>query len=150
MISRPVLPLTPPPLRGFPWEQVCRSCAQGCASCGKNASRCLSCEEPLLLHEHQCVRRCPPAHAERDGQCHRCPPACQECSPAGRCTGEAAEPRANTGTRSRRWHVHLVIAILLSFICSSLLKTQKMAKSCKDVLWLRSSLDSSAGFGFSA
>ncbi|KAG7499791.1 proprotein convertase subtilisin/kexin type 5-like [Solea senegalensis] len=72
--------------RGFPAGQVCRSCAAGCVSCGRNATHCLSCEEPLILHMHQCVLDCPPAHAVRDGECQRCPSACQECDPLGQCT----------------------------------------------------------------
>ncbi|XP_036973954.1 proprotein convertase subtilisin/kexin type 5 isoform X2 [Acanthopagrus latus] len=74
-------------VRGYPAGQVCRSCAAGCASCVKNATHCLSCEEPLLLHKRQCVDECPPAHTVRDGECQHCPSACQECSPLGSCTG---------------------------------------------------------------
>ncbi|CAB1448387.1 unnamed protein product [Pleuronectes platessa] len=74
-------------VRGYPAGQVCRGCAAGCASCGRNATHCLGCDEPLLLHKHQCVEDCPPAHAVRDRECHRCPPACQECGPLGQCTG---------------------------------------------------------------
>ncbi|XP_036973955.1 proprotein convertase subtilisin/kexin type 5 isoform X3 [Acanthopagrus latus] len=73
-------------VRGYPAGQVCRSCAAGCASCVKNATHCLSCEEPLLLHKRQCVDECPPAHTVRDGECQHCPSACQECSPLGSCT----------------------------------------------------------------
>ncbi|XP_067430805.1 proprotein convertase subtilisin/kexin type 5 [Thunnus thynnus] len=74
-------------VRGYPAGQVCRSCAVGCASCGRNATHCLSCEEPLLLHKHQCVEECPPAHTVRDMECQHCPTACQECNPLGHCTG---------------------------------------------------------------
>ncbi|KAL6096710.1 pcsk5 [Pungitius sinensis] len=74
-------------VRGYPAGQVCRSCAAGCASCGKNATHCLSCEEPLLLHKHQCVEECPRAHTLLDGECQRCPSACRECGPLGQCTG---------------------------------------------------------------
>ncbi|XP_061589572.1 LOW QUALITY PROTEIN: proprotein convertase subtilisin/kexin type 5 [Cololabis saira] len=72
---------------GYPAGQLCRSCAPGCASCERNATHCLTCEEPLLLHKHQCVEECPPAHAVRDHECHHCPAACQECNPLGPCTG---------------------------------------------------------------
>uniref|UniRef100_A0A8P4K715 Proprotein convertase subtilisin/kexin type 5a n=1 Tax=Dicentrarchus labrax TaxID=13489 RepID=A0A8P4K715_DICLA len=74
-------------VRGYLAGQVCRSCAAGCASCGKNATHCLSCEEPLLLHKHQCVEECPPEHTVRDRECQHCPSACQECNPLGQCTG---------------------------------------------------------------
>ncbi|XP_028457908.1 proprotein convertase subtilisin/kexin type 5 [Perca flavescens] len=74
-------------VRGYPAGQVCRSCAVGCASCGKNATHCLGCEEPLLLHKHQCVEECPLAHTVRDRECQHCPSACQECNPLGQCTG---------------------------------------------------------------
>ncbi|XP_044031068.1 proprotein convertase subtilisin/kexin type 5 [Siniperca chuatsi] len=74
-------------VRGYPAGQVCHSCAPGCASCGKNATHCLICEEPLLLHKHQCVEECPPAHTLRDRECQHCPSACQECNPLGQCTG---------------------------------------------------------------
>lgn len=77
--------------RGYPAGQVCRKCVAGCASCGKNATHCLSCEDPLLLHKHQCVEECPPAHTVRDRECQRCPSACQECSPLGQCTGTEAQ-----------------------------------------------------------
>ncbi|KAM4528249.1 proprotein convertase subtilisin/kexin type 5 [Odontesthes bonariensis] len=72
---------------GYPAGQQCRSCAPGCASCERNATHCLTCEEPLLLHEHQCVEECPPAHIVREGECHHCPAACRECNPLGQCTG---------------------------------------------------------------
>lgn len=76
--------------RGYPAGQVCHSCAAGCASCVKNATHCLSCDEPLLLHKHQCVEECPPTHTVRDGECQHCPSACQECNPLGQCTGTEA------------------------------------------------------------
>ncbi|KAF3701904.1 Proprotein convertase subtilisin/kexin type 5 [Channa argus] len=72
---------------GFPAGQVCRSCAEGCATCGRNATHCLTCEENLFLHQHQCVEECPPAHSVQDGECLHCPSACQECSALGQCTG---------------------------------------------------------------
>ncbi|XP_068561703.1 proprotein convertase subtilisin/kexin type 5 [Cebidichthys violaceus] len=74
-------------VRGYPAGQVCRGCAAGCASCGKNATHCLSCEEPLLLHKHQCVDECPPAHTAHDRECQHCPSVCRECNPLGQCTG---------------------------------------------------------------
>ncbi|MEQ2204314.1 hypothetical protein XENOCAPTIV_011331 [Xenoophorus captivus] len=67
--------------------QLCLSCAVGCASCEKNATHCLTCNEPLLLHDHQCVQECPPAHIVQDKECHHCPPACQDCNLLGQCTG---------------------------------------------------------------
>ncbi|XP_019909261.2 proprotein convertase subtilisin/kexin type 5 [Esox lucius] len=72
--------------RGYPAGQMCRSCAPGCTSCAKNATHCLSCVEPLLLHKHQCVETCPPVHLLRDGECLRCPTACQECTTGSQCT----------------------------------------------------------------
>ncbi|XP_077441964.1 proprotein convertase subtilisin/kexin type 5 isoform X2 [Vanacampus margaritifer] len=73
-------------VRGYPAGQACRSCASDCASCEKNATYCLSCEEPLLLLDHQCVEACPAGHAVHIGECRRCPPACDDCSPLGECT----------------------------------------------------------------
>ncbi|KAM9793224.1 proprotein convertase subtilisin/kexin type 5 [Syngnathus typhle] len=73
-------------VRGYPVGQVCRSCASDCASCEKNATYCLSCEEPLLLLNHQCVDQCPAGHTVHIQECRRCPPACEECSPLGECT----------------------------------------------------------------
>nr|XP_029512291.1 proprotein convertase subtilisin/kexin type 5-like [Oncorhynchus nerka] len=72
---------------GYAAGQVCRGCATGCASCEKNGTHCLSCVEPFLLYQHQCVEACPPAHTLRDGECQHCPTACQECSPNSECTG---------------------------------------------------------------
>ncbi|KAM4719585.1 proprotein convertase subtilisin/kexin type 5 [Anableps anableps] len=73
--------------RGYSSGQMCLSCEAGCASCEKNATHCLTCNEPLLLHDHQCVEECPPAHIVQDKECHHCPPACQDCDPLGQCTG---------------------------------------------------------------
>ncbi|XP_054613481.1 proprotein convertase subtilisin/kexin type 5 isoform X1 [Dunckerocampus dactyliophorus] len=73
-------------VRGYPAGQVCRSCTVGCASCENNSTYCLSCEEPLLLQNHQCVDRCPLGHTVQAHKCHRCPPACDECSPLEECT----------------------------------------------------------------
>ncbi|XP_072310817.1 proprotein convertase subtilisin/kexin type 5 [Eucyclogobius newberryi] len=72
-------------VRGYPAGLVCRSCVEGCASCLRNSTHCLSCDAPLLLHKHQCVEDCPAGHTVRDGECHRCPPACPECNPLGHC-----------------------------------------------------------------
>ncbi|KAL0965792.1 hypothetical protein UPYG_G00285770 [Umbra pygmaea] len=71
---------------GYPAGQVCRNCTTGCTSCEKNATHCLSCVKPLLLHKHQCVVACPLGQLLRDGECQRCPTACQECSPDSQCT----------------------------------------------------------------
>ena len=79
--------------RGYPAGQVCRSCVAGCASCGRNATHCLSCDEPLLLHENQCVEECPPAHTVQDRECQHCPTACQECNPLGQCTGTRTQSK---------------------------------------------------------
>ncbi|KAG9281847.1 proprotein convertase subtilisin/kexin type 5 [Astyanax mexicanus] len=72
--------------RGYPAGLVCKSCAPGCASCEHNATNCLSCQQPLLLHKHQCVQSCPPAHTQRSGECVQCPQACLLCSEEGQCT----------------------------------------------------------------
>ncbi|XP_029693943.1 proprotein convertase subtilisin/kexin type 5 [Takifugu rubripes] len=71
---------------GYPDGQVCRGCAAGCSSCGKNATHCLSCEEPLLLDQHRCVEECPPGHTAQERVCRPCPSACRGCLPAGPCT----------------------------------------------------------------
>lgn len=74
--------------RGYPVGQVCKSCASGCTSCEKNSTHCLSCEETLLLHKHECVERCPPGHTVRNGECVQCTESCVICSEDGLCTGE--------------------------------------------------------------
>lgn len=74
--------------RGYLVGQVCKSCASGCTSCEKNATHCLSCEETLLLHKHECVERCPPGHTVRNRECVHCPESCVICSEEGLCTGE--------------------------------------------------------------
>ncbi|XP_013861969.1 proprotein convertase subtilisin/kexin type 5 [Austrofundulus limnaeus] len=75
-------------IRGYPLGQLCHSCAPGCASCEMNATHCLTCEEPLLFHNHQCVEECPPANIVQGGECHPgCSATCRECNPAGQCTG---------------------------------------------------------------
>ncbi|KAJ8413952.1 hypothetical protein AAFF_G00065500 [Aldrovandia affinis] len=71
--------------RGFPEEGVCQSCAPLCASCERNATRCLSCVEPAVQLAHECRESCPPAHFSREGQCHRCPSACRDCTQDGLC-----------------------------------------------------------------
>lgn len=78
--------------RGYPLGQLCHSCAPGCASCEMNATHCLSCEEPFLFHNHQCVEECPPTHTVQDGECRTgCSVTCRECNPAGQCTGTEAQ-----------------------------------------------------------
>ncbi|XP_034048082.1 proprotein convertase subtilisin/kexin type 5 [Thalassophryne amazonica] len=73
-------------VRGYAVGQVCRRCAAGCASCWRNTTHCLSCDEFLLLHQHRCVDECPPGLSVQDGECRRCAPACEDCNPLGRCT----------------------------------------------------------------
>lgn len=73
--------------------QVCKSCASGCTSC-ENATHCLSCEETLLLHKHECVERCPPGHTVRNGECVQCPESCVIYSEDGLCTGETEIPHS--------------------------------------------------------
>uniref|UniRef100_A0A8C6KVW4 Proprotein convertase subtilisin/kexin type 5a n=1 Tax=Nothobranchius furzeri TaxID=105023 RepID=A0A8C6KVW4_NOTFU len=73
--------------RGYPAGQMCHSCAAGCSSCEKNATHCLTCDKPFLLHEHQCVDECPSAHTVQDRKCQQCPTACRECTPLGKCSG---------------------------------------------------------------
>lgn len=97
--------------RGYPAGQVCRGCVAGCASCGRNATHCLSCDEPLLLHKHQCVEECPPAHTVQDRKCQHCPTACQECNPLGHCTG--------TWTRSKPGQILLLKLIQRNQQCTS-------------------------------
>ncbi|XP_058630422.1 proprotein convertase subtilisin/kexin type 5 [Onychostoma macrolepis] len=72
--------------RGYPVGQVCKSCASGCTSCEKNATNCLSCEETLLLHKHECVEGCPPGHTVRNRECVQCPESCVICSEDRLCT----------------------------------------------------------------
>ncbi|XP_066514007.1 proprotein convertase subtilisin/kexin type 5 [Hoplias malabaricus] len=72
--------------RGFPSGLVCKSCAPGCASCERNATNCLSCQQPLLLHKYQCVSSCPPTHTPQGGKCVQCPQACVLCLEEGQCT----------------------------------------------------------------
>ncbi|KAL2100373.1 hypothetical protein ACEWY4_004767 [Coilia grayii] len=74
--------------RGFPVGQVCESCAEGCLTCERNATHCLSCQEPLLLHKHECLAACPPEHILRDGECLHCPAGCRRCTGAGLCAGK--------------------------------------------------------------
>ncbi|XP_076844464.1 proprotein convertase subtilisin/kexin type 5 isoform X2 [Brachyhypopomus gauderio] len=66
--------------RGYPAGTECKSCAPGCASCEMNATHCLSCDQPLLLHKHECVEVCPPVHTIRGGECVACQQDCLQCS----------------------------------------------------------------------
>ncbi|KAK5851566.1 hypothetical protein PBY51_023112 [Eleginops maclovinus] len=70
-------------VRGYPAGPVCRSCVSGCVSCVKNATHCLSCEEPLLLHKHQCVGTCPAEHTCAGRGVHTLPPRLPAVQPAG-------------------------------------------------------------------
>ncbi|XP_035383608.1 proprotein convertase subtilisin/kexin type 5 [Electrophorus electricus] len=72
--------------RGYPAGTVCKSCAAGCASCEQNATHCLSCDQPLLLHRHECVEMCPPAHSLHNEECVACPQDCRQCSEEDQCT----------------------------------------------------------------
>ncbi|KAF5909462.1 proprotein convertase subtilisin/kexin type 5-like, partial [Clarias magur] len=64
---------------------VCKSCAPGCSSCEQSATNCLSCQQPLALHEQQCVKECPRAHTLQGGECTRCPEGCLQCSEDAQC-----------------------------------------------------------------
>ncbi|XP_053341402.1 proprotein convertase subtilisin/kexin type 5 [Clarias gariepinus] len=70
----------------YPVGAVCKSCAPGCTSCEQSATNCLSCQQPLALHEQQCVKECPRAHTLRGGECTRCPEGCLQCSEDAQCT----------------------------------------------------------------
>ncbi|KAF7688537.1 hypothetical protein HF521_013344 [Silurus meridionalis] len=70
----------------FPTGALCKSCAPGCASCEENASNCLSCQQPLVLHKQQCVKECPEAHSLQESECTPCPDGCLECTEEGQCT----------------------------------------------------------------
>ncbi|XP_041915930.1 proprotein convertase subtilisin/kexin type 5 isoform X1 [Alosa sapidissima] len=70
---------------GFPLGQVCTSCAEGCLTCERNTTHCLSCREPLVLHKHQCLDACPPEHTLREGECQHCPVGCHRCTGAVLC-----------------------------------------------------------------
>uniref|UniRef100_A0A3Q4GEQ2 Proprotein convertase subtilisin/kexin type 5-like n=1 Tax=Neolamprologus brichardi TaxID=32507 RepID=A0A3Q4GEQ2_NEOBR len=101
-------------VRGFPAGQVCHSCAPGCASCARNATHCLSCEEPLLLHKHQCVDKCPPAHTVQERECQPCPSGCQDHKPrtkSGLCVLDCPERFFEDKEQGRCLQCHLDCAL---------------------------------------
>uniref|UniRef100_A0AAY4BT87 VWFC domain-containing protein n=1 Tax=Denticeps clupeoides TaxID=299321 RepID=A0AAY4BT87_9TELE len=61
-------------------DRSCRECHVSCAQCtAGSVHSCTSCVRPAVLHEGQCVQRCPPGFHVQDGSCQACHPSCQEC-----------------------------------------------------------------------
>lgn len=118
--------------RGYPAGSVCRNCAAGCASCWRNATHCLSCEEPLFLHKHQCVDECPAAHTVQDGECRRCAAACQECDPFGQCSGAETQRKLGFYFLFKNKFLFLTLFNFYLFAIESLLKSKGLKKIPED------------------
>ena len=60
----------------------CKPCARVCQKCeGPALNQCLSCKEPKLLKDGNCVTSCPDGwFASHDNVCKRCDPSCLTCS----------------------------------------------------------------------
>uniref|UniRef100_A0A3B3RJD3 Fraser extracellular matrix complex subunit 1 n=1 Tax=Paramormyrops kingsleyae TaxID=1676925 RepID=A0A3B3RJD3_9TELE len=58
---------------------VCRRCHDSCLQCAGNSTlNCTACASPSVLHQGQCLCRCPQGyHRHGDASCH---PTCKECS----------------------------------------------------------------------
>uniref|UniRef100_A0A8C6ZU05 Proprotein convertase subtilisin/kexin type 5 n=1 Tax=Nothoprocta perdicaria TaxID=30464 RepID=A0A8C6ZU05_NOTPE len=58
---------------------TCKECSESCKTCMGSATKCQSCESPLLLEQWECKHTCSEKYFASEGICKRCPPMCQEC-----------------------------------------------------------------------
>ncbi|XP_019410471.1 PREDICTED: proprotein convertase subtilisin/kexin type 5 isoform X4 [Crocodylus porosus] len=63
----------------FAEADTCNKCNKPCKTCMGDATKCLSCESPLLLEHWECKPSCSERHFATDGTCKHCPEMCQEC-----------------------------------------------------------------------
>ncbi|XP_036384589.1 extracellular matrix protein FRAS1-like [Megalops cyprinoides] len=62
-------------------RKTCRECHSSCLQCtGTSAQDCTSCLPPAILHQGQCLHRCPPGFHSHNGTCNACHRSCRECS----------------------------------------------------------------------
>ncbi|NWX95910.1 PCSK5 convertase, partial [Nothoprocta ornata] len=58
---------------------TCKECSESCKTCTGSATKCQSCESPLLLEQWECKHTCSEKYFASEGICKHCPPMCQEC-----------------------------------------------------------------------
>nr|XP_023647481.1 extracellular matrix protein FRAS1-like [Paramormyrops kingsleyae] len=60
---------------------VCRRCHDSCLQCAGNSTlNCTACASPSVLHQGQCLCRCPQGYHRHGDACRACHPTCKECS----------------------------------------------------------------------
>ncbi|TRY85660.1 hypothetical protein DNTS_020362 [Danionella cerebrum] len=61
--------------------RTCRECHSSCSDCtGGSFQNCTLCLEPSVLHQGQCLNKCPHGFYVLDRACQACHPSCKECS----------------------------------------------------------------------
>ncbi|XP_073717143.1 extracellular matrix organizing protein FRAS1 [Misgurnus anguillicaudatus] len=62
-------------------DRTCRGCHTSCSDCtGGNFQNCTSCVQPSVLHQGQCLNKCPNGFFAQDRTCQACHPSCKECT----------------------------------------------------------------------
>jgi proprotein convertase subtilisin/kexin type 5 len=56
----------------------CELCPNSCLTCS-NSTNCLTCIDPLVLLNNQCVDKCPDGYYLYNQQCLKCHPICENC-----------------------------------------------------------------------
>ncbi|XP_042580368.1 extracellular matrix organizing protein FRAS1-like [Cyprinus carpio] len=62
-------------------DRTCRECHISCSGCtGGSLQNCTSCLRPSVLHQGQCLDKCPYGFHVQDRTCQACHPSCKECT----------------------------------------------------------------------
>ncbi|XP_051540724.1 extracellular matrix organizing protein FRAS1-like [Myxocyprinus asiaticus] len=62
-------------------DHTCRECHISCSDCtGGSFQNCTSCVQPNVLHQGQCLNKCPHGFHAQDSTCQSCNPSCKECT----------------------------------------------------------------------
>uniref|UniRef100_A0A672MQB1 Extracellular matrix protein FRAS1-like n=1 Tax=Sinocyclocheilus grahami TaxID=75366 RepID=A0A672MQB1_SINGR len=62
-------------------DQTCRECHISCSGCsGGSFQNCTSCKRPSVLHQGQCLDKCPHGFHVQDRTCQACHSSCKECT----------------------------------------------------------------------
>ncbi|XP_030622204.1 extracellular matrix organizing protein FRAS1 [Chanos chanos] len=75
---------------------ICRECHASCSQCtAGSAQSCISCVRPNVLHQGQCLDRCPHGYHVQEGSCRACHPSCKECTGPSQADCSVCPPHAS-------------------------------------------------------
>ncbi|KAM9446229.1 extracellular matrix organizing protein FRAS1 [Clarias gariepinus] len=77
-------------------DLICRECHTSCSRCtAGNAQSCISCLQPSVLYNGQCLGGCPHGFYVQDQTCQPCHPTCKECSGPSQADCTVCPPHAS-------------------------------------------------------